>query len=586
MTSFYLDSEIGQNKLVNSRNFAIAASIGIHGLLLASVVPNMARSAEGDPAPRDLKNVGVIELNSFERSRLPEFNPSPSNLPGASEIPGLPPVPGADSSVSPLPALPPLGSLDSDLPPISSISPPPSLPSARSAPSLPPLPPSYSSLPSSPALPSLRVYNPPVASIPRLRSSDISRPPLTPSTPNVPRYSPNLPPPPSVPTVSGKNPYGNNLPPNTSPVDNYSRNDLENFYRNNPNIPRSNRDLRFDPSGDPSLTAAGIRQAPIRASEQARNQLGKPVPINPATGNESPRDDQRVRGLLAQMEERRRSLQEDKTNTTDEEAMRNQVAWLNEQKNQNPEALNELNNRDRGKKGISTVALTGSYPADACSRQLAGTAVYGVTVNGAGVPVSEPWLLKSAGFPILNQQAAREVRSTRFSDSGDGSRIYQVKVSFAPSPDVCRTPIARPRDNEPNPIETRNSAPPAPEVQPPTRERSTNPRPNPEVNPRPENPEKAPAPTPPPTTVVQPKAPQPAPPVPETKPPQPDPAVVQPKAPQPAPPVQETKAPEPEGPPAPAAAPRSVEPAPEPPKPAESPAEAKPAPAGSPGSEG
>lgn len=586
MTSLYLDSEIGPNKLVNSRNFALAASIGIHGLLLAGVIPNIARSSE-DPAPRDLKNVGVIELNQFERSRLPDLNPSPSTPPGSSEIPGLPPVPGADNSISALPDLPPLGSLDRDLPPLSSISPPPSLPPVSSTPSLPALPPNYSSLPSSSSLP-IRISPNPA----RLngRSIDIPRPPRIPSPPSVPSYPPNFRPP-SVPTVPGNNSYANNFPADNIPADNYnySRNNPDDFSRYNPNLPRSNRRPNFDPSGDPSLTAEGIRQSPIRASEQAQRQLEKPVAYNPATGNESPLDNQRAREITREWEEQRRLTREDKTNTSEWEAAKNYAAILAETAKNNPEVLNQQLNRQDGDKPLkqNKQFIRGTYPLFACSRQLAGTAIYAVTVNGAGNPVSEPRLIKSAGYPIFNQQAAREVRSTNFSATG-ASRLYQVYVSFAPTEDVCRGSIARPSGNDSNPIETRNSAPPAPEVPSPIPERArpTIPRPNPEVNPRPENPEKAPAPIAPPETVDRPKPPQPAPPAEQPKPPQPAPAAEQPKPPQPAPPVEATKTPEPEGPPAPAATTPTVEPAPEPPKSADPPADAKPEPAPSPGSEG
>jgi TonB family protein len=428
MTSFYLDSENPGNKLINARNFAIAASIGIHGLILAAIVPNMSGSIRDNPTPKDLRDVGVVELNSFERSRLPDLNPS-----------ALANVPTNDNAISALPELPPLGSLDTALPPLSSISPPPSLPS------LPSLPSSYS-------LPPLNVYSPPTASLPSRRNF-------------LPSYPTNLPAPPSTPTISS----------NTRP-------------------PSSNFRPNFDPYRD-TLTPNGLRQAPRDASEQARDRLNDPVAINGTPSGDSDLARQRARTLWDEMQQRERELQADQSNTTNDEAMRNQVNWLARVKETNPGALNDLANPDRSTRGITVVSLTGNYPVPACDRKLAGTAIYGVTVNGGGAQISEPELIKSSGYPILNQQAAREVRSTRFNNPGGEGRIYQVKVSFAPTPDVCRGSIATPRNTNEAPINTRNTTPPTPEIPAPPRQQS------PAVNPQPVTPEPAPK----PAAVVEPK---------------------------------------------------------------------------------
>jgi outer membrane biosynthesis protein TonB len=154
-----------------------------------------------------------------------------------------------------------------------------------------------------------------------------------------------------------------------------------------------------------------LRNSPRSASQQAQEQLNNSLARTSEPNGQSPLDEQRRQQLRWEMQERLRSLEADKSNTSNDEARRNLVDWLARVQKTNPNALNELNQPNQGSGGITTVNLTGNYPAAACSRQLAGTAVYGVTVDGQGRLSSEPQLIKSAGFPIFNQQAAREVRS-------------------------------------------------------------------------------------------------------------------------------------------------------------------------------
>ncbi len=297
-----------------------------------------------------------------------------------------------------LPPLPPIDGIhNSTLPPLPSVS---SLPPLPSLPALPPLS----------SLPSVNIYSPPVASIPSLGRLPIPR--------NFPTSTPSLPSPPAVPTL----PDNNNLPRETN-----------------------NQQVRpyFDPYQD-NLTLDRLRNSPLSASQQAQEQLNNSLARTPEPNGQSPLDEQRRQQLMWEMRERLRSLEADKSNTSNEDAMRNQVDWLARVQKTNPNALNELNQPNQGSRGITTVNLTGNYPATACSRQLAGTAVYGVTVDAQGRLSSEPQLIKSAGFPIFNQQAAGEVRSTRFNNPSGESRIYQVRVSFAPNPEVCRGAIANP----------------------------------------------------------------------------------------------------------------------------------------------
>ncbi len=428
MTSSYFGLETEENKLINSNNLSFAASLGIHALILAIILPNFLNNPAQEPK-KDLRNVNLIELNPLEQSRLPNLDSSLSSLPG---------LPNPNLSSSSLPPLPPIDGIhNSTLPPLPSVS---SLPPLPSLPALPPLS----------SLPSVNIYSPPVASIPSLGRLPIPR--------NFPTSTPSLPGPSSVPTL----PENNNLPRETN-----------------------NQQVRpyFDPYQD-NLTLDRLRNSPLSASQQAQQQLNNSLARTPEPNGQSPLDEQRRQQLMWEMRERLRSLEADKSNTSNEEAMRNNLAWLTRVQKTNPNALNELNQPNQGSRGITTVNLTGNYPATACSRQLAGTAVYGVTVDAQGRLSSEPQLIKSAGFPIFNQQAAREVSLTRFNNPSGESRSYHVRVSFAPNPEVCRGAIANPPKPEGSNLNTRNSPPVTPAIETPLR---PNQPPQPAVSPQPDN---------------------------------------------------------------------------------------------------
>ena len=322
MTSSYFGLETEENKLINSNNLSFAASLGIHALILAIILPNFLNNPAQEPK-KELRNVNLIELNPLEQSRLPSLDSYLSSLPG------LPNLNSSSSSLPPLPAMD--GIHNSTLPPLPSVS------------SLPPLPPLSS-------LPSVNIYSPPVASISSSGRLPIPR--------NFPTSTPSLPSPPSVPTLSENN-----------------------------NRPRGTNNQQLQPYFDPyrdNLTPDELRNSPRSASQQAQEQLNNSLARTSEPNGQSPLDEQRRQQLMWEMRERLRSLEADKSNTSNEEAMRNQVDWLARVQKSNPNALNELNQPNQGSGGITTVNLTGNYPATACSRQLAGTAVYGVTVDAQG----------------------------------------------------------------------------------------------------------------------------------------------------------------------------------------------------------
>ena len=252
MTSSYFGLETEENKLINSNNLSFAASLGIHGLLLAIILPNFLNNPAQEPK-KELRNVNLIELNSLEQSRLPSLDSSLSSLPG---------LPNPNSSSSSLPPLPSMDGIhNSTLPPLPSVS---SLPPLPSLPALPPLS----------SLPSVNIYSPPVASIPSLGRLPIPR--------NFPTSTPSLPSPPSVPTL----PENNNLPRETN-------NQQPQPY--------------FDPYQD-NLTLDRLRNSPRSASQQAQEQLNNSLARTPDPNGQSPLDEQRRQQLMWEMRERLRSL--------------------------------------------------------------------------------------------------------------------------------------------------------------------------------------------------------------------------------------------------------------------------------------
>ncbi|MDV2999306.1 MAG: hypothetical protein N5P05_000912 [Chroococcopsis gigantea SAG 12.99] len=421
MTLSYFQPEEEKNKFFNSQSLAILVSLALHSLLLLVVLPNLATLSGKNDHPEDIRDVKLIELNPVEQSRLPTLNPA--TIP---ELPSNSNIPPISSSRNDLSSLPPLADINS----------PPSL---STLPSLPPLP----SLPSLPALPSVGVYSPPVASLPSSRGNS-----------NTPPYSYGLPKLPSP-------------PPNPSNLPNSPTNKLyPNGANNNSNQPRPD----FDPFRD-NLTLNDLRNAPRNASEQRKQQLEEAPPQqvanNPRVANPD-MDAARRQQLIDEMLKRNRSLQADQNNTTDEEARRNYVSWLNQVKEASP----------------TPISLVGTYPGDACSRQLAGTAIYGVKVSAQGLVEGDPQLIKSAGYPILNQQAFREVRLARFPTGV--AKSYRVSMSFAPTQDVCRsTTIVQPNNNDAPKYNTRVNPPAVtPPVELPTQRKPTAPT-TPAVKPQP-----------------------------------------------------------------------------------------------------
>jgi hypothetical protein len=100
--------------------------------------------------------------------------------------------------------------------------------------------------------------------------------------------------------------------------------------------------------------------------------------------------------VVADISQIRQSIKADNRNTTPDEARRNDVAWR---------AQMQQNVKEK------ELSLTGTYPKAACLKQLKGTAIYNVLVDGNGKSTNLD-LIRSAGYPIFNDQARQQLIPT------------------------------------------------------------------------------------------------------------------------------------------------------------------------------
>jgi hypothetical protein len=231
---FPLKLQPSYNQILTPTNIAIFSSVGLHAVILGFMLPNLAEWSKSSQKG-DQQNIGVIELNEAEQSRLPNTSPfSKENpfFPSTSALPNpfpndpllanpglnLPPLPAPPSSSAnynsfanqtPLPPIPELPPYPPNLPPLSSYNNLNNIPITQS-------PPSLSRLPSSSDIPS-RPYLPP---LPNTQSYFDSVRGNQGKTPARPKFG-ELPPSRGTDfiTAAPQNPAGNSLPnlPGTVP---------------------------------------------------------------------------------------------------------------------------------------------------------------------------------------------------------------------------------------------------------------------------------------------------------------------------------------------------------------------------------
>jgi TonB family protein len=286
-----------------------------------------------------------------------------------------------------------LPNLEQELPEIPIFNSAPDLPSTQGLPPLPPLPPAFA----------------PGASL---------QPIFTPFSSNLPSIPlPPPPPPMSFPSSSGSLILPPPPPPNKLPI---------------------SRNLPAPPPPLNSEIKPSFPNSPQSFSPQTPTDNTRSItPIQP-TQTEPSREQiiaKRQQNLLASIDRLGRNLQKDERNTSPEEGNKNYLNWLTKIKAAKPTIAN----------------LNGTYPKDACLRGLEGSASYGVLVNTQG-KVVETELIRSAGYPILNKQALRDVYAETYINQTGQLQPFQVNVNFNRNDRVCPSlSVPRSKGLEPSP---------------------------------------------------------------------------------------------------------------------------------------
>jgi outer membrane biosynthesis protein TonB len=238
----------------------------------------------------------------------------------------------------------------------------------------------------------------------------------------------------------------------------------------------------------PENPVAATKPQPVKPVE-TKPIVKNPQPSTPTTPKLSPQQIAAVRQQKLNQGVRQlgQSLQKKDNNSTNEEARKNYVSWVNQVKNAKPENL----------------VIQGIYPRDACIRRLEGKSFYGVLVNAQG-QVIDLQLLKSATYPIFNIQASKDINSRSFANKTGKPKPYQVEVDFKYNAQICPSLTLpsllreeKPKSDTPETPKTPNPKPvepesPKPEV-PPKQETPSpaNPEIKPEVPPKQETPSPA-----------------------------------------------------------------------------------------------
>ncbi|HBB33348.1 MAG TPA: hypothetical protein DDZ80_13100 [Cyanobacteria bacterium UBA8803] len=187
-----------------------------------------------------------------------------------------------------------------------------------------------------------------------------------------------------------------------------------------------------------------------------------PPPVDNTSGQNStplPDGQQVATKVATESGQQENTITADNRNTTSDEARKNYVAWLNQLNQQQQSVINQQQPQVTPVEP-GTERIEGTYPKDACTQKLEGATVVGVLV-GADSQLSDLRLIRSAGYPIFDQQAQQEVKSYRFSNQTGQPKPYLVTVAFKYKEANCQaanqTPPQESDRNQPQ--ETNQTAP-------------------------------------------------------------------------------------------------------------------------------
>ncbi|WP_171815458.1 energy transducer TonB [Stanieria cyanosphaera] len=190
-----------------------------------------------------------------------------------------------------------------------------------------------------------------------------------------------------------------------------------------PPLPPLESDSQTNPAIKPPAT---IQAPPEKLPEAQKPEVNPPQPQpkppeKPATQPNSQQiAAQRQQRLNKNVRDLSSSLQKKEGGSTDEDARKNYVAWLNQIKTVNPEIM----------------VIEGTYPRDACIRRLEGTSVYGVVVDASGQVLALE-LIKGSEYPIFNEQASQALSDRKFNNQTNQPKPYQVTVNYQYDAEIC-----------------------------------------------------------------------------------------------------------------------------------------------------
>jgi TonB family protein len=430
-----------QTSIFAPANYSIVASIAIHGLILGVILPRVDWNGNQN---KNLQSTRVIELNEMEQTRLPDLSPNQGVT--TNSLPQLP-------SLNPPVQIPPLPSFSnpSRQIPVASLSLPPSptSPSSSSNRTSTISPSIYSSTTNSNSGISFGTYNSP------LKIPTPSQLPAPPPSISFNSDSSSWDTPPSPDTIAQRqleiaalssqqeleseqrridvraDQYQEQLTraeiissslPSLNEYDANPRNLINNRSRTSQAIPSDGSNLSNLPS--PSLTTQGNGRNYINLPSPFGNTQGgntsPSVSQNPVTSNQTQVAINSTNLTGENLNPLAEQLQLQSANTTNEEALKNDVAWREQVKVPNP----------------SFLTIAGVYPKDACVGKLEGSATYGVVVNPDG-GIKDFQLIKSSGYGIFNQQALKQIQTENIALSNDNAPAYLVNVDFKYNPQNC-----------------------------------------------------------------------------------------------------------------------------------------------------
>jgi len=319
-----------QLPLLKKINWPLFGSIALHGVFFTLLLPELGLNSESNDGDI-LGDTPVIELNAAEQRRLPQFG---ENNQGFSNWDNMNPLPQFDNGMGPIP-IPDLNSLQ-----------------------FPEYDDNFASLPTPPPLPPQGDFN--------------YIPPSFSSVGNIPRPI-NLPAPPpmDLSAIAASPPSFNNDPTNN--INNFENNLEGRVIDIVPKSPEEEAEIRraiFEGRENINIPDArdvfNNRNTETNPTIAANPNISANPPVN--QGN-----------LSIDINQMRENLTKQDENTSDEEARKNYVAWLQDVNNPTPKEM----------------TITANYPKDACVTQIEGTATYGINVTPEGA-ITDTKLIKSS----------------------------------------------------------------------------------------------------------------------------------------------------------------------------------------------